>query len=70
MDLSKTNARITALRRYISLLEESAKRLTWILASTTASQPERADAERDVSAIAAKIKKAERELSNLEHKKA
>ena len=62
-------ARITVLRRYISLLNLEEKRLNWILASTTAVHPQRADAERDVSAISEKLRKAVRELSDLELKR-
>lgn len=62
-------ARITTLRRYISLLTLEEKRLNWILASTTAAHPQRADAERDVSAISEKLRKAVRELSDLELKR-
>jgi hypothetical protein len=68
MNSSNTNARIAALRRYLSLLQEEEKRLKWMLASTTASHPQRADADRDVSAITGKLRKAEKELSDLELK--
>lgn len=64
-----SSARITVLRRYISLLTLEEKRLNWILASTTAAYLQRADAERDVSAISEKLRKAARELSDLELKR-
>lgn len=63
-----SSARITVLRRYISLLTLEEKRLNWILASTTAARLQRADAERDVSAISEKLRKAASELSDLELK--
>ena len=60
-----TSARITSLRRYISLLNLQEKRLRWILGTTNASNQDHADAEREVSAISEKLRKAEKELSDL-----
>lgn len=61
-----TSARITSLRRYIGLLHLVEKRLKWVLGNTAAHNPEHADAQRDVKVISDKLRKAERELSDLE----
>lgn len=60
-----TSARIVSLRRYISLLSLEEKRLSWIVGTTTAPNPQHADAERDVKVISEKLRKAEKELSDL-----
>jgi hypothetical protein len=67
--MSNTAARIVSLRRYISLLQQEEKRLKWILASTVAPNPERANAETDVRVISGKLINAEQELAELELKR-
>lgn len=69
MNPSNTNARIAALRRYISMLHLEEKRLRWLLASTSTPGSARVDDERDVRSISEKLRKAEKELSDLELKR-
>lgn len=71
MNPSNTNARIAALRRYILMLNQEEKRLRWLLASTSTQlgYSERVDVERDVRTISEKLRKAEKELSDLELKR-
>jgi hypothetical protein len=58
--------RIVVLKRYIALLQLEEKRLKWVSASASSPSGNRADAERDLSALAEKLRKAEQELGRLE----
>ena len=60
------NARVKALRRYISLLELEEKRLNWLKSSPTVSQQERMSAESNLRLNTEKITKAETELETLQ----
>ena len=66
MNRPDTSARIISLRRYVDLLNLEEKRLKWIIGSTTAPNPERADAQANVKVILEKLRMAEKELSDLE----
>ena len=64
--MSDRSARITTLKRYISLLRQEEKRLKWITGSTSATNPENIEAAADLRVISEKLTNAERELSDLE----
>ena len=66
MKTPDTSGRITSLRRYISLLIDEEKRLNWVVGTTTAPNPEHANAEANVKVISEKLRKAEKELFGLE----
>lgn len=59
-------ARIGALKRYISLLEQEEKRLNWLQSSLTANEQERTNAESKLRLTTEKITNAEMELKTLE----
>ena len=60
------SARITTLKRYISLLRQEEKRLKWITTSTSATNAETVGAAADLRVISEKLIRAERELVDLE----
>ena len=64
--MSDRSARITTLKRYISLLRQEEKRLKWITTSTSAPNVENIEAAADLRVISEKLISAERELSDLE----
>ena len=64
--MSDKSARIDSLSRYITLLRHEEKRLKWITASTSATNPENIEAAANLSVISEKLINAERELSDLE----
>jgi hypothetical protein len=64
--MSDKFARITTLRRYVSLLRLEEKRLKWITTSTSVTNVENIEAAADLRVISEKLISAERELINLE----
>jgi hypothetical protein len=64
--MSDKSARIDTLGRYITLLRQEEKRLKWITASTSATNPENIDAAANLRVTSEKLIRAERELSDLE----
>jgi hypothetical protein len=61
-------ARIIALRRYISLLQQEEKRLKWVHNSAQATLQQQAEADRSLRIVTEKLHNAERELGSLAHK--
>ena len=64
--MDNRSARIAALTRYISLLQQEEKRMTWVTHSSLASAENRRDAESNLRLTTEKITKAEAELKTLE----
>lgn len=64
--MDNRNARIGALKRYITLLEHEEKRLTWLKSAPSVTERERIDAESTLRLNTEKISKAEVELKTLE----
>ena len=65
--MDNRSARIAALKRYISLLQQEEKRMTWVVAhSSLAREVNRRDAESNLRLTTEKITKAEAELKTLE----
>jgi hypothetical protein len=58
-------ARITTLKRYISLLLQEEKRLKWITTSTSATNVENTEAAANLRVISEKLISAEKELFDL-----
>jgi hypothetical protein len=58
--------RIVSLKRYISLLHQEEKRLSWLISSTVASTAEHMDAEMNARTVIEKLRNAEQELEKLE----
>ena len=63
------SARIATLKRYISLLQQEEKRMTWVTHSSLAREEDRRDAESNLRLTAEKIAKAEAELKTLEDRR-
>jgi hypothetical protein len=59
-------ARIVSLNRYISLLHQEEKRLSWLISSTVASTAEHTDAEINARTVIEKLRNAETELRQLQ----
>jgi len=60
------SARITTLKRYISLLRQEERRLKWITTSTSVTNVENIEAAANLKVISEKLIRAERELFGLE----
>ena len=63
--MDNRRARIAALKRYISLLQQVEKRMTWVAHSSE----NRRDVESNLRLTTEKITKAEAELKNLEDRR-
>jgi len=58
-------ARITFLKRYISMLQQDEKRLNWVISSSIVSEIQREEARVDLKGVLEKLMKAEDELMSL-----
>jgi hypothetical protein len=63
--MSNKFARITILKRYVSLLRQEEKHLKWITTSTSATNVENIEASAKLRVISEKLSSAERSLSDL-----